>query len=162
MAGFLRMIFDPGESPPGTQIGDNSADIGRHFQKETVMNCSSQATHLDLLRRARAVLASDTREPGKEVGIIADLDSTIERMDQMPFLWPVPIYLGTIGHRYGTGVAVAVSHKGLLHQVAAFCRAGHLHLPVIFDSEGTVTVRSPRGECRKAQSYRHFTVPASV
>jgi len=82
-----------------------------------------RSTHLNLLARARAVLASPTQGSADIAQIIADLDTAILSIDRAPVAWSIPVYLATIGHGHGTTTVVAVSHRGLQEQVATFCRS---------------------------------------
>lgn len=87
------------------------------------MTDHTRTAHRALLERARAALAADCEAPADRAEIIADLDAAIERIDRTPVPWSIPVYLATIGHGHGTTVLAAVSRKGLMNQVAVFCRA---------------------------------------
>jgi len=87
------------------------------------MTDHTRTAHRALLERVRAGLAADCEAPIDRAEIIAELDAAIVRIDQTPVPWSISIYLATIGHRHGTTVLAAVSRKGLMNQVAAFCRA---------------------------------------
>ncbi|OUC53011.1 MULTISPECIES: hypothetical protein [Sphingomonadaceae] len=82
----------------------------------------TRSAHLALLARAKAALAPHAASAGIS-DLIADLEAAVGRIQQTPVPWPVPVYLALIGHGHGTSVAAAVSHKGLLDQVAVFCRS---------------------------------------
>lgn len=82
----------------------------------------TRSAHLALLARTKAALAPHADASTGISDLIADLEAAIGRIKLTAVPWPVPVYLAMIGHCHGTSVAAAVSHKGLLDQVAAFCR----------------------------------------
>ncbi|WP_336963695.1 hypothetical protein [Sphingobium aquiterrae] len=87
------------------------------------MTDQTRSAHLALLVRARIALASYAETSGDIADIITDLDAAAARIDRTPVPWSIPVHLANISHGHGTTVATALSHKGLLEQVATFCRA---------------------------------------
>lgn len=83
----------------------------------------TRSAHLELLARAKTALAPLAETSGAISDLIVDIEAAIGQISQTIVPWPVPVYLAMIGHCHGTSVAAAVSHKGLLDQIAAFCRS---------------------------------------
>lgn len=83
----------------------------------------TRSAHLALLARAKTALAPHAGASGDIADTIADLDAAMGRINQMPIPWGLPVHLAIISHGHGTNVAAAVSHKGLVEQVAVFCRS---------------------------------------
>ncbi|TAJ74139.1 MAG: hypothetical protein EPO45_17215 [Sphingobium sp.] len=87
------------------------------------MTDHSRSAHLALLARARTALATHTKASGDIADVVAELDAAIAWIGGAPVPWSVPVHLAVIGHGDGTSVVAAVSRKGLLDQVAVFCRS---------------------------------------
>ncbi|CAM8634030.1 hypothetical protein [Sphingobium aquiterrae] len=82
-----------------------------------------RSEHLALLAQAKAALAPHANGSSDVAAIIADLDVAISRISQTPVPWSIPIHVALIGHGQGTSLVAAVSHEGLLAQVAVYCRS---------------------------------------
>ena len=86
------------------------------------MTDTSRRDLAHLLARARGAINAPTHLPDEDRAALLHALARAEVYIGSDTLWPIDIHVGSIHHRLGFDHYVALSRRGLLVQIGAFCR----------------------------------------